>query len=174
MGGLAFGFDKIDATLGTLDKKKSKKQIFVEQEENSSLTLGGSSDTSDFINAVGLNDLLVVAESHKLGFESGDISLYSPKAEVRSSLDGLSTSMNLSQISSKIEAGTFNIDGNSVAVGTPSSTAISTLIGNIIGTKQTSSSRLTTIGAQFASSASATSVTVASADNIAVNDVIKK
>merc|ERR1712000_588171 len=98
--GLAFGYDRIDAKLGTLDKKRSKKQIFVEQEEDSSLTLGGSLDTSDFINAVGLNDLLVVAESHKLGFDSSDTSLYNPKAEVRSSIDGLETSINLNQISS--------------------------------------------------------------------------
>ena len=74
---------------------------------------------------------MVVAESHKLGFGSGDTSLYNPTAEVRSSIDGLTTSMNLDEISLEIEAGTFRIDGNSVTVGTPSTTALSSLISNI-------------------------------------------
>lgn len=130
--GLAFGYDigKTSETLGTLDKKKSKKQLFLEQKE-ANLTLGGSSDTSDFFSVVGLNDLLVVAESHKLGFAGNDSSLYNPTAQVRSSIDNLSTSMLLSDISSEIEAGTFNIDGNSVAVGAPTTTQLSTLITNI-------------------------------------------
>ena len=130
--GLAFGYDigKTSETLGTLDKKKSKKQLFLEQKE-ANLTLGGSSDTSDFFSVVGLNDLLVVAESHKLGFAGNDSNLYNPTAQVRSSIDNLSTSILLSDISSEIEAGTFNIDGTSVAVGAPTTTQLSTLITNI-------------------------------------------
>jgi len=81
--------------------------------------LGGSSDSSNFFNLLGLDDLTVTTHTSSLGMTGSDTSLTQPTAAIRSDRNDFGVgSDTLSTINSNIVAGTFKVDSTTVTVTT--------------------------------------------------------
>ncbi|HCK12650.1 TPA: hypothetical protein DHW51_00910, partial [Candidatus Poribacteria bacterium] len=105
--------------LGTLSTSTSKDALQFISSRHSSVSLGGSSDSSNFFNLLGLDDLTVTTHTSSLGMTGSDTSLTQPAAAIRSGRKDLSLGTDtLSTINSNIVAGTFKVDSTTITVTT--------------------------------------------------------
>ena len=105
--------------LGTLSTSTSKDALQFLSSRHGSVSLGGSSDTSNFFNLLGLDDLTVTTHTTSLGMTGSDTTVLYPAATIRSGRKDLGVgSDTLSTINSGIVAGTFKVDSTTITVTT--------------------------------------------------------
>ena len=105
--------------LGTLSTSTSKDALQFISSRHGNVSFGGSSDTSNFFNLLGLDDLTVSTHTSSLGMTGSDTALTKPAATFRSGRKDLGVgSDTLATISSSIVAGTFKVDSTTITVTT--------------------------------------------------------